>query len=66
MRTGTIWINEHHLLGPEHPFGGYKQSGVGYEMGVDGYRAYQAKKRIHVDANTDPNAHFTFSLIFSQ
>lgn len=65
MRTGTIWINEHHLLGPEHPFGGYKQSGVGYEMGIDGFRAYQSKKRIHVDSNTDPNAHMTFSLLFS-
>lgn len=64
MRTGTIWINDHHLLGPQHPFGGYKQSGIGCEMGVQGYRGYQASKRIHADANVDPKAKLTFSLLF--
>lgn len=65
MRTGTIWINEHHLLGPEHPFGGYKQSGIGSEMGVHGYNEYRLKKRIHVDDNLNPAEHMTFMMLFS-
>jgi len=65
MRTGTVWINEHHMLTPEHPFGGYKQSGVGYEMGEFGYREYQMKKRIHVDDNLNPAEHLSFMMLFS-
>jgi len=29
LRTGTVWINDWHLLNPLAPFGGYKQSGIG-------------------------------------
>ena len=34
MRTGTVWINDYHLISPERPFGGYKQSGIGRELGT--------------------------------
>ena len=37
MRTGTVWINDYHLIDPERPFGGYKQSGIGRELGTQGY-----------------------------
>ena len=46
MRTGQVWINTpladetHCLPYPDIPFGGYKQSGVGREMGVEGYLEY--------------------------
>ena len=33
IRTGTVWINDYHLLNALAPFGGYKQSGVGRELG---------------------------------
>lgn len=65
MRTGTVWINEHHMLTPEHPFGGYKQSGIGSEMGVHGYNEYRLKKRIHVDDNLNPAEHMAFMMLFS-
>jgi len=49
MRTGTVWINSYHVLTPAAPFGGYKQSGLGREMGVQGLMAYTQSKHIHVD-----------------
>lgn len=49
MRTGTVWINDWHMLSPEAPFGGYRQSGVGREFGIEGLREYTEVKRIHVD-----------------
>ena len=49
MRTGTVWINEWHLISEKAPFGGYKQSGVGREFGIDGLREYAELKHIHVD-----------------
>lgn len=49
LRAGTVWINEWHLLSERAPFGGYKQSGIGREFGIDGIRAYMETKHIHID-----------------
>ncbi len=48
IRTGTVWINTYHSFGDFCPFGGYKQSGVGRELGHDGLAEYTQIKRIHV------------------
>jgi acyl-CoA reductase-like NAD-dependent aldehyde dehydrogenase len=49
LRAGTVWINEWHLLNERAPFGGYKQSGIGREFGIDGLKEYMETKHIHVD-----------------
>ncbi|GAB4204146.1 MAG: aldehyde dehydrogenase family protein [Roseiflexaceae bacterium] len=49
IRSGTVWINDHHLINPLAPFGGYKQSGIGREHGLMGMLAYTEPKHIHVD-----------------
>ncbi len=49
LRAGTVWINEWHLLNERAPFGGYKQSGIGREFGVDGLKEYTEAKHIHID-----------------
>jgi aldehyde dehydrogenase (NAD+) len=49
IRTGTVWINDHHVILPRAPFGGYKQSGIGREHGLQGLMAYTETKHIHVD-----------------
>jgi aldehyde dehydrogenase (NAD+) len=49
IRSGTVWINDHHLINPLAPFGGYKQSGVGREHGIYGMLEYTEAKHIHVD-----------------
>ena len=49
LRTGTVWINEWHLISEKAPFGGYKQSGVGREFGIEGLKEYTELKHIHVD-----------------
>jgi len=36
MDAGTVWINKHIDLGPNIPFGGAKQSGLGVELGEEG------------------------------
>jgi len=50
MRTGTVWINDYHMITPGQPFGGYKQSGIGRELGDFGYNEYRQIK--HVWENT--------------
>jgi acyl-CoA reductase-like NAD-dependent aldehyde dehydrogenase len=49
MRAGTVWINEWHLISERAPFGGYKQSGIGREFGVDGLYEYMETKHLHID-----------------
>jgi aldehyde dehydrogenase (NAD+) len=46
IRTGTIGVNGGQWFGADSPFGGYKQSGVGREMGVAGFEEYLEIKTI--------------------
>ena len=49
LRTGTVWINDWHMINPKYPFGGFKQSGLGREHGEIGFNEYREGKHIHVD-----------------
>ena len=49
VRTGTVWINDYHLLNANAPFGGYKMSGNGHEMGTYALKEYTEIKHIQVD-----------------
>ena len=46
LRTGTVAVNGGMWFGPDSPFGGYKQSGIGREHGVEGFEAYLETKTL--------------------
>jgi len=46
IEAGTVWINEYHLLNPGMPFGGFKESGLGREMGPEGIMSYLEVRHI--------------------
>jgi aldehyde dehydrogenase (NAD+) len=46
LRTGTVGVNGGIWYSPDVPFGGYKQSGIGREMGVAGFEEYLETKSI--------------------
>ncbi|MEU6198610.1 aldehyde dehydrogenase family protein [Streptomyces sp. NPDC047061] len=46
IRSGTFSINGGNFAGPDAPFGGYKQSGIGREMGVAGLEEFLERKTI--------------------
>jgi aldehyde dehydrogenase (NAD+) len=46
LRTGTVGINGGLWYGPDVPFGGYKQSGIGRESGVAGFEEYLQIKSV--------------------
>ena len=50
IRTGTIAVNGGQWFGPDSPFGGYKQSGLGREHGVAGFEEYLETKTIGLPA----------------
>ena len=66
MRTGTVWINNFHAFGDYCPFGGYKQSGVGRELGVTGLAEYTQTKRIHVNSFAAVESNFTMGILSDQ
>ncbi|GGA63134.1 putative aldehyde dehydrogenase [Nitratireductor aestuarii] len=47
MRTGSVTVNAM-IVDPKHPFGGYKQSGMGREGGPEGLENYIETKTIHL------------------
>lgn len=52
LRHGTIWINDYHPYLPQAEWGGFKQSGIGRELGPTGLHEYLEAK--HVYQNVDP------------
>jgi aldehyde dehydrogenase (NAD+) len=46
IRTGTMSVNGGIWFGPDTPFGGYRQSGIGREHGVEGFSEYLETKSI--------------------
>lgn len=46
IKAGTVWVNTHNMLDPSMPFGGYKQSGIGREMGHAAIEAYTENKSV--------------------
>jgi aldehyde dehydrogenase (NAD+) len=65
VRTGTMWINNYHYFGHFCPFGGYKQSGVGRELGHSGLEEYTQIKRIHVTSFAHSESNYTMSALIS-
>jgi aldehyde dehydrogenase (NAD+) len=46
VRAGTVWINCYNVLDPRAPFGGFKQSGIGRELGEYGVHEYTEVKTV--------------------
>lgn len=51
LRAGTVWVNTYNALAPQVPFGGFKMSGHGREMGAYGLEAYTEVKSVIIKVN---------------
>jgi betaine-aldehyde dehydrogenase len=58
LRLGTVWVNDFHPYYPQAPWGGYKQSGTGRELGVEGLHEYLETKHISVNLAPEPSNWF--------
>jgi len=54
IQAGTVWINSHNSLSLNVPFGGYKQSGLGRELGEYALENYTEIKAVHVNLTAPP------------
>ena len=54
VRAGITWINTYHPTYSEAPWGGYKQSGIGRELGSYGLDEYTEVKQINIQLDDAP------------
>jgi betaine-aldehyde dehydrogenase len=54
LRAGIVWVNHMQPTYVEAPWGGYKQSGFGRELGPGGIEEYLETKQVHINLNEQP------------
>jgi len=54
IKAGVVWINTFNMFNAASPFGGYKQSGYGREMGKQALELYTQTKSVWVDLSDKP------------
>ncbi|KAF8324536.1 NAD-dependent aldehyde dehydrogenase [Cantharellus anzutake] len=54
LKSGTVWINEFNKVEVTLPFGGYKQSGIGRELGEYALQNYTEVKAVHINLSATP------------
>jgi betaine-aldehyde dehydrogenase len=54
IRAGITWINTYHPTFNELPWGGYKQSGIGRELGLHGLEQYLETKQVNINLDETP------------
>ena len=48
LRAGNVWVNCYGAMNPSMPFGGFKESGLGREMGDEGFAAFLETKSVYM------------------
>lgn len=48
VQAGSVWVNCYDMVTPQTPFGGFKQSGQGRELGEEGLREYSEIKTVMI------------------
>ncbi len=48
IRAGTVWINDYHMLSAAAPRGGFKESGIGRELGIEGLMEFTQTRHLFI------------------
>ena len=54
IEAGIVWINGHHLNDPSSPWGGFKESGMGKENGLEAFESYTKVKSAVINYGVPP------------
>lgn len=49
LKAGTVWVNTYNVYHPASPFGGFRESGFGRELGADAIDHYLEKKSVWIN-----------------
>lgn len=53
LEAGTVWVNMYRAMAPQSPFGGYKDSGIGRQNGIDAINEYTQTKSVWVELSDE-------------
>jgi phenylacetaldehyde dehydrogenase len=51
LDIGIVWVNDHHRIDPASPWGGFKDSGLGSENGLEAFSAYTKPKSLIINSS---------------
>jgi len=66
LQSGTVWINDGLLLNNRFPFSGWKNSGVGVELGPWGLEQFTQIKHIHVGEHTGRDEKYYVAIVLGE
>jgi aldehyde dehydrogenase (NAD+) len=53
LEAGSIWVNHFSAYPSEAPFGGFKESGTGHDLGLESLAEYLETKNVHLHIGTE-------------
>jgi acyl-CoA reductase-like NAD-dependent aldehyde dehydrogenase len=59
IHAGSIWVNDHHRVAPAMPWGGFKESGMGKQAGIESFQNFLDKKSIVIRTTDGAPGWFT-------
>jgi acyl-CoA reductase-like NAD-dependent aldehyde dehydrogenase len=65
IEAGTVWINEYHMLSAAAPRGGFKKSGTGRELGLEGILEYTQTRHLFINEKESDFDRVAYGLIIS-
>ncbi|BCJ88551.1 aldehyde dehydrogenase family protein [Effusibacillus dendaii] len=65
LKAGTVWINDWHMFRSDAPFGGYKQSGFGRELGRHALDEYTQVKHVHLSMTSEIEQRPWLNILFN-
>lgn len=54
LRTGIVWVNDHHRLDPSSPWGGVRESGIGREGGWESFHSFTHIRSVTIRTAEEP------------
>ena len=61
--AGTVWINDYHLPSAAAPRGGFKESGIGRELGLEGMLEYTQTRHIFTSSSDNAASDIAYGLV---
>lgn len=61
--SGTVWINDYHMISAAAPRGGYKDSGIGRELGLEGIMEYTQTRHLFFGSEENALGEIAYGLV---
>lgn len=64
--AGTVWINDYHMISAAAPRGGYKDSGIGRELGLEGILEYTQTRHLFYGSDENTLGEIAYGLVLAR